>query len=64
MREEPEFRLWTEGAWRCEYWVVAHKGELRLYRHDDIERSHQVSGGEAALAVSQQWRDLILSGSR
>lgn len=62
MRTGPELRLWTEGAWRCEYWLVDDKGQLRLYRHADLKRSHNVSegGGKAALALSASWRSEAL----
>jgi hypothetical protein len=60
MREEPEFRLWTEGGWRCEYWIVTEKGELRLFCNNQLQRSQSIEGGKAALAMAQQWRVLLL----
>lgn len=29
--ERPGFQLWSEGGWRCEWWTVDGKPQVRLY---------------------------------
>ena len=62
--DEAHFTLWTEGAWRCEYWMAGGKGELRLYHDATLQRTHLVAGGEPALLMSREWRSLVLRNSR
>jgi hypothetical protein len=57
--------LWTDGVWRCEYWSRRDDGgELRLYFHNDLQRSHEIHGWKAADKISAQWRALIARDDR
>ena len=64
MTNSPGFRLWTEGAWRCEYWITNGAGELRLYFKDAVQSTQYVEGGEAVLATSSEWQTMVRSGNQ
>ena len=58
----PELVLWIEGGWRCEFWLVESRGQLRLYCDNELYRTLEIGGG-VAFAVAQEWRTIILCGA-
>ena len=51
--------LWSEGSWRCEYWVVAGVGFLRLYQGDHVITWAPSKGGDADSEQLSRWRAAV-----
>ena len=59
--EECELWLWAEGSWRCEYWLVAKVGFLRLYDAYGLVKEARMTGTRA-MALASEWRAAVLRG--
>ena len=58
-----ELILWIEADWRCEYWLLAESGVMRLYNGPDTILEVPVTDPIAALRDAKMWHEVVLHGS-
>jgi hypothetical protein len=56
------WNLWIEADWRCEYWLLAESGLMRLYNGPDTILEVPVMDCIAALRDDKMWHDVVLHG--
>ena len=61
-QERCELILWIEADWRCEYWLLAEAGVMRLYNGRDIILEVPVTDPIAALRDAKMWHNVVLHG--
>ena len=59
-----QFGIWTDGKWRCDYWLSAGRRQLRLYHDNQVERTHILQPGESPTAMAHAWQQLVLGNNR